>query len=215
MSRLRYTISRPVDPGFLSGGTYQYGSYNIGASTGIIAASLAANSELFQFRWADASRLAIINSIKLSAAVSTTYFAAGVPLTMDLVKATGWTVAGTGGAGVTPAATLKKRTLFASTLVAAGDVRVATTGALGAGTKTLEANSMNAIMSGAPITASLSGQIFAPGTSLLEANVADGEWPLVLAANEGFVIRGVQTPGTGTWSVAFSIDWTEVSAYPY
>ena len=215
MSRLRYTISRPVDPGFLSGGTYQYGSYTLGANTTVIAAALGANSEIFQFRWADTARLAVINKVSVSAAVSTTYFAAGVPLTLQLIKATAWTVAGTGGAALTPAALLKKRTDFASSLVAAGDVRYATTGALGAGTKTLETFSMSTIMSGAPITGSLSGQIFPPNTTMLETDPSAGQWPLILKANEGFIISAQQTPGTGTWSAAFNVDWTEVSAYPY
>jgi hypothetical protein len=66
---------------------------------------------------------------------------------------------------------------MASTLLAAGDMRIATTAALGAGTKTLEANSLGNIVAAGPITASLYGQIIAPGTILWQSEIGDGEQP--------------------------------------
>lgn len=190
------------------------GHYTIGTFTGIIPAALAANSEIFQFRWADATRFALIRRVKIAASVTTTFFAAGVPVQLDMVKATGWTVAGTGGTATTISATLKKRTTgMGSSLVAAGDIRTATTAALGAGTKTLEANSLAAILAGGPITASLNGTIIPGGTMLFEAEPGDGDYPLLLASNEGFVIRGVAVPATGTWQAAVTVEWVEVSAY--
>lgn len=197
---------RPVDAAGL-------GSYSFGGLTGIIPAALAANSEIFQFRWADATRYALIRKIKISAAVTTTFFAAGVPVQIDLIKSTGWTVAGTGGTGVTPAALLKKRTSMGNTLVATGDLRIATTAALGAGTKTLEGASLSAIVAPGPITASLNGLIIAPGTVLWENEMGDGVYPLILAQNEGISIRSVAVPATGTWTAAIEIQWAEVTAY--
>lgn len=198
--------NKPIDCGAL-------GSYTYGGFTGILPAALAANSEIFQFRWADATRFAVIRKIRISAAVSTTFFAAGVPLQIDLVKSTGWTVAGTLGTGLTPAALLKKRTSMGATLVATGDMRIATTAALGAGTKTLEGLSLSSIAAAAPITASLNGTIIPPGTILWQAEIGDGEHPLVLAQNEGISIRSVAVPATGTWTAGITIDWTEVTAY--
>lgn len=197
---------RPVDASGL-------GHYSWGGATGILPAALGANSEIWQFRWADATRFALIRKIKISACVTTTFFAAGVPVTIDLIKSTGWTVAGTGGTAITPAATIKKRTSMASTLLVAGDMRIATTAALGAGTKTLEANSLAAMVAPGPITASLNGQIIAPGTIMWQAEVGDGEYPLVLAQNEGLSIRSVAVPATGTWQATVDIQWAEVSAY--
>lgn len=189
-----------------------YGSFDLGVITGIIPAALAANSEIFQFRWSDAQALCRINKITLSAAVTTTYFAAGVPVQIDLVKSTAWTAAGTGGTGVTMAATLKRRTgTMNSSLLVAGDCRIATTAALGAGTKTLEGNSLKAIVSGAPITSSLSGQIFPVGTVLFDR--ADNDYPLILANNEGLSIRSVAVPATGTWTAAVQIQWSEMAGY--
>lgn len=200
------SVSKPLDYATL-------GHYRLGVFTGIIPAALTANSELFQFRWTDATRFAVIQEVIISACVSTTFFAAGVPVQIDMVKATAWTVQGTGGTGVTPAATLKMRTSMGSTLVASGDMRIATTAALGAGTKTLEANSLAALAAPGPITASLNGQIIAPGTPIYSPDVGNGEHPLVLVQNEGFVIRGVAVPATGTWEMTVSVRWAEVTAY--
>ena len=197
---------RPVDYGAL-------GIYSYGGSTGIIPAALAANSEVFQFRWVDATRFAAIRRVRLSASVTTTMFAAGVPVEIAMWKATGWTGQGTGGTGVTPAAELKCRTSMGSTLVGAGDIRIATTAALGAGTKSLETNAMRSIVAGGPITASLNGTIIAPGTLFWEAEPGDGGHPLVLTTNEGFVIRSVAVPATGTWRLSVMVDWAEVTAY--
>jgi hypothetical protein len=132
---------------------------------------------------------------------------------IDLLKATGWTVAGTGGTRATPAALLKRRTSMGSTLVAASDIAIATTAALGVGTKTLETLALSSINAAGPITASLNGTIIAPGTLLWQAEVGDGEHPLVLAQNEGFVITVPAVPATGTWAAAISVDWAEVTAY--
>lgn len=197
---------RPVDYGNL-------GIYSYGGSTGILPAALAGNSEVFQFRWVDATRLAAIRRVRLSASVTTTMFAAGVPVEIDMVKATAWTGQGTGGTGVTPAALLKCRTSMGATLVGTGDIRIATTAALGAGTKTLEGVSLRAIVAGGPITASLNGTIIQPGTLFWEAEPGDGGHPLVLATNEGFVIRSVAVPATGTWRLSVMVDWAEVAAY--
>jgi hypothetical protein len=200
------TEARPIDAAGL-------GQYSVGGLSGILPAALGANSEIAQFRWADATRFCVIRKIRISAAVSTTFFAAGVPLQIDLIKSTAWTIAGTGGTSPTLAAANKKRTSMGSSLVAAGDIRFASTAALGAGTKTLEANNLAAILASCPITASLYGQIIAPGTVLFECEIADGEHPLVLAQNEGISIRSVAVPATGTWSASFDIAWAEVTSY--
>ena len=204
--RAARVTTRPTDHG-------ANGAYSYGGLSGILPAALGANSEIYQFRWADATRIALIWEVKIAACVTTTFFAAGVPVQIDLVKSTGWSVAGTGGTAVAPAALLKKRTSMASTLVASGDMRIATTAALGAGTKTLETVSMATLVAPGPITASLNGQIIPPGTIFFRAEVSHGQHPLSLVQNEGFSIRSVAVPATGTWQVAVQVDWTEVDAY--
>lgn len=203
----QHVIPKPTDHGGL--GQYCYGGF-----TGILPAALAANSEIFQYRWTHGSNFSVIRKIRIAAAVSTTFFAAGVPIAIDLVKSTGWSAAGTGGTGLTIAGLLKRRTSgMGNSLVAAGDIRIATTAALGAGTKTLETLSLSSILAAAPITASLNGTIVPPGTILWQAEVGDGEHPLVLGQNEGFSIRSVAVPATGTWQCSITVDWAEVTAY--
>ena len=102
---------------------------------------------------------------------------------------------------------------MSSTLVASGDMRIATTAALGAGTKTLETLSLATILAPGPITASLNGQIIAPGTILYRGEIGDGQHPLVLAANEGVSVRSVAVPATGTWTASIQLDWTEAANY--
>jgi hypothetical protein len=201
----RMTI-RPPDHGAL-------GAYSVNLTSGVIGAALAANSEIFQFRWSDATRICLINEIKISAAVSTTFFAAGVPMQLRLLKATGWSAAGSGGTRVTPAALLKKRTSMGSTLVAASDIGISSTAALTAGTKTLETEGMAGIVAACPITASLNGVIVPPGTLLYRGETSDGQHPLALVQNEGFVITSIAVPATGTWTCQVQVDWTEVTAY--
>lgn len=200
------TENKPID--FQALGAYAYGGV-----TGILPAALGANSEIFQFRWADATRFALILKVTVSSCVSTTFFAAGVPSQMDLIKSTGWTVAGTGGTAISPAALLKKRTAMSSSLVASGDIRIATTAALGAGTKTLETYALAALTAPGPITGSLNGQMVPSGTIMFEADIAAGQHPIVLAQNEGLSIRSNAIPATGTWTASISIDWVEVASY--
>ena len=186
------------------------GAYAIGLFTGILPAALAANSEIFQFRWAHATLLCIPRAVRISASVTTTFFAAGVPVEIEMRLARGWTVQGTGGTGITFGANdNKKRTQFATSATATGDIRQATTAALGAGTKTLDANPMRYLVTGGPITASLDGDIIAPGTMVWQRDTSD-EYPLIFEQNEGFVIRSVAVPGTGTWRCALEIEWTEI-----
>lgn len=217
MSLRRYTRAVPYNYG-------SYGQYALGVTSGIIPATPLAAKEVFQFRWNPTNRniLAVIRKIEVSAAVSTTYFAAGVPVELALFKSTAWSSAGTLGTGITPAATLKRLVGMASTGLVAGDCRIAGTDAngLGAGTKTLEANALASILSGAPITASLSGQIFPPGTELIRSDVSRGDHPIVLtpgaaAANAEGISIVATAPATGTWRLSVNIEWDETDDFPY
>lgn len=194
-----------------------YGQYGVSAMTGILAAGITNDSELFQFRWnpVDVSKRAYIRRLSISAAVSTTYFAAGIPIEAYLSKCTGWSAAGSGGAAIDPgAANRRGPSTMKATEVVANDMRVATTAGLTAGTKTIATPAIGHAISGAPITSSLSGQIFAPGTDLFYANLANGDHPLELVAAEGIIVR-VKAPGTGTWKMAFNLEWDEADYFPY
>src|SRR5262252_3149726 len=70
-TRALRVVQRPQDVGSL-------GAYSIGIDNGatVITAGLAADSEVYQFRWTDATRLCIVRGVYLSAG-SVTAFAAG------------------------------------------------------------------------------------------------------------------------------------------
>lgn len=198
---------RPLDVGSL-------GAYSLGVVTGILPAALGANSEIFQFRWTHATNICILRSVRISASVSTTFFAAGVPVQIEMRIARGWSVDGSGGTAqvFSTANTNKKRTSFALSSLSDTGVRVATTAALGAGTKTLDTNPCAFIAAAGPITASLNGLIIPPYTTLWSRDTSD-EYPFTFVQNEGFVIRSVAVPATGTWTLAATIEWAEMASF--
>lgn len=185
------------------------GAYAASFATGVLPAALAANSEVFQFRWvpANTNLRCLVRSIRISAAVSTTAFAAGVPVQVEVRVARSWSAAGTGGTGITWGANDgKKRTDFSTTALIAGDVRIATTAALGTGTKTLDGTAIGTIL-WQPGTAVTSSGLL----ELWERNTTD-EYPLLFENNEGFVVRSVAVPATGTWSLAVQVEWAELDS---
>lgn len=182
------------------------GAYSLAAPSGLMAAGLVANSEIFQFRWTDGTRKMLLRSVRISGG-GVAAFAAGEGRFM-MRMARSWTADGTGGTAITFAThDQKRRTDFATTLApSAAGVRICTTAALGAGTKTLDANDVAAISFG--LTATAGATLNPAGLPLWERNTHD-EYPFLLEQNEGFVIRAT-VPATGTWTYAVSMDWAEI-----
>ena len=199
--------SRPIDTGAL-------GHYRLGMTTGTIAAALAANGELFQFRWTDATRLCIIQDITISAGANVAATAAAL-VDLECTVARSFTAAGTGGTTATLTGNNNKdRTSMGTTLL--GEARIASTAALGAGTKTLDAQPIDNVFIGigtGAITTSATLQLI-PKTHLLEIG-SEGEHPIVLAQNEGFVIKNGATafPAGMTWGLSVTVTWAEVAAF--
>jgi hypothetical protein len=196
---LRSTL-RPIDHGSL-------GSYRLSMLSGTMAAGLAGNSEVFQFRWSDASRLCVVTSIVWDGlSGSATAFTAGFGK-VDVMVARSWTADGSGG---TPATITgnnqKQRTSMGTTLL--GAARVASTAALTAGTKTLDSQAIGQYS--AAFGTATSTQ-WMPALDLFHVDPG-GECPLVFAQNEGFVVRAT-VPATGTWQFGVTVCWTEVASY--
>ena len=83
---------RPIDPGSL-------GYYKKSLLSGTMAAGLAANAEVFQFRWTDATRLCAVLRVTLDGlAGSATAFTAGFGK-VDMVPARAGRGGGAGGSG--------------------------------------------------------------------------------------------------------------------
>lgn len=198
--RAMRTTLRPIDYG-------SFGSFRLSGLSGTMAAGLTSNSEVFQFRWTDATRLCVVTSVLWDGlSGSATAFTAGFAK-VDMLVARSWSADGSGGTTLTPTGNAQKmRTSMATSLV--GGVRVASTAALTAGTKTLDANPIGQYS--AAIGTATSTQ-WMPQFDLHHIDPG-GESPLILAANEGFVVRAT-VPGTGTWQFGVTVCWTEVSAY--
>ena len=216
-----HTIAKPHDYGAL-------GHYAAVLTTGTVAAGMAADGELVQMRWVDATRFCLIHEIQvLEFRNITTAFAAG-PYNFQAVRATAWSADGGGGAAVSvtdPQLQLRAAAMGAS-LFSTG-FRLATTGALTAGTKTLDTRPFGACFGNVGSTPAIA-EYFIPkgggttgtgggGVTLWKADIASGEHPIVLTSNggstsEGIVIRGT-VPATGTWIASFLVKWAEVTAF--
>lgn len=216
-----HSINKPHDYGAL-------GHYRGIFTTGTMAAGMAANGELVQMRWVDATRVCVIQQIRVVEFRNiTTAFAAGV-YQFNVIRSTAWSADGTGGAVpsvVDPQLQLRAAAMGAS-LFSTG-FRLATTAALGAGTKTFDTLNMGACFGNVGSTPAIA-EFFIPkgggvtgtggeGVDLVAPDVGNGEHPIVLVSNGGSTSEGISiratVPATGTWIVSFLIKWFEATAF--
>lgn len=201
---LRVSI-RPIDYGAL-------GFYAINLVTGVMAAGLAANSEIFQARWVDATRFAAIFALTCDGAGGIAAFAAGATK-MEGMIARAWSADGSGGAAATLTGNNNKlRSSMGTTLF--GAIRASTTAALTAGTKTLDSQGVGAVCSSTTATA---GTPLLPEGRIFNSDAGADKHPIILASNggstsEGVIIRAT-VPATGTWTGGVSMRWAELTAY--
>jgi hypothetical protein len=186
-------------------------------TSGTIAASLGANSELFQFRYTTAaSRVCLIHGISIGAAdivsqAVSTVLNASIRATI----ARGWSIAGSGGTRATLTGDNQQlRTTHAVSEV--NDIGMATTAALTAGTKTLDAQDIGGLVIARQTGAAVadSSRVIFPPTNLFGDFLGGLAFPLVLANQEGFVIRtGAAMPATLTWNLVVNVAWSEVQGF--
>lgn len=197
----------PLDAGAL-------GHYRLSMASGTIGAALAANGELFQFRWTDTTRLCVVQKILISAGANAAATAAGL-VTIEAAIARSWSADGSGGTAATiTGSNQKTRTSMGTTLL--GAARIASTAALTAGTKTLDSQGIGNVTIGigtGAITVAPNFKLI-DKVDLLEQDGID-QHPIVLAQNEGFVVKNGATawPATMTWGIGITVIWAEVSAY--
>lgn len=183
------------------------GSYSVGLSTGLIAAGAGANAPIASFRWGNTSgAVAVVRKVILSAAVNGTAFSAGVA-SFNLTAARAFTASDSGGTAATLTTNNGKRSTNDPTTLLT-DFRVANTGAVSAGTRTLDAQGLVSVM-GNPGTAT-TGQILPP-TDLI-ALIESNDFPPVLKQNEGLIIQA-NVPATGVWSASVTFVWDEMVDY--
>ena len=202
-NRCQLAVSRPADVGAL-------GSYSALVSTGTMAAGLAAAAPIFSVRWLDSSgKLMIVKRVSVAVTNAGTAFTAGVGF-IDVAVARAFTASDTGGAAVTLTGNnCKRRTSFGTSLIAGTEMRIATTGTLTAGTRTVDGNAVAGIRFSVSATASV---VMLPMTLLWCPDTGAAEYPLILAQNEGVILRAT-VPATGTWTGDVTVDWMEVASF--
>ena len=199
------------------------GSYQISGISGSMAAGLAGGSTIFSCRWSDATRVMLLRRFALEARVLGTAFTAGVFL-FDLIVARGFTVADSAQSSILPTLnSQKRRTSFGTTLI--NDLRIANTGAITPGTRTLDGAAMMSLR-GFVVATSVNYPMVGGGSSIPGASTVagpsapvdmfkpdfGGEWPLVFVANEGFIVRAT-VPATGVWDFAITMEWSEATSF--
>jgi hypothetical protein len=171
---------------------------SFGARSGLMAAGLAANAEIFQFRNPDTNTgKMVVLDCRLMAAVGGTAFTPGA-VVMRFSKAAAWTVDGTGGTAqtLTTTAGMINSSYGASQLPT---MRIASTAALTAGTKTL----------GEDFASSTSGSSAGLGDTILNFDAFSyfrTGYPLTFNPGEGFAIRAT-VPATGIWQFNTNMVW--------
>ncbi len=167
---------------------------------------LVAGAAIFSFRNMSANPV-LVRRVGLGF-VTTTAFTTAQIMSFGLVAARSFTASDSGGTAIAlTGSNAKHRTMLATPTSL--DCRVATTAALTAGTRTLDANNL-AVMAG---WSGGAGVTIAPALNNLLSHDT-GDYPLVLAQNEGLVIANLTAMGAAGVGVAtVAIEFAEASAF--
>lgn len=204
-----HTINKPTDHGSL-------GHYRVSVVTGTLAAALAANAQIYQFKWTDATRFAVIKKIKVNFIPLTPFTAATLTdhTSFDAVAVRSYAA---GGGGTTLTLTGDNNSMRSSMGASLATINVSTTGALTLATTLDSQPFCQSIRKGNRVNpAAATEETIQPSDMSLTyiADVAAGEHPLTLAQNEGFVIRNRTVwPAAGTGIAMIECVWCEVSAF--
>ena len=179
----------------------------VGARSGALTAA-AANAAVFSFRNLAANPV-IVRRVGIGF-IATTGFTAAQELSWGLKVARAFSASDTAGNPVAlTGSNCKARTSLGA--LTSNDCRIASTAALTAGTKTLDANDLGVI--GAYAAATAAGTLLAPAPSNLLSHDA-GDYPLVLAQNEGFNIMNLVTMGAaGVGTLYVNMELAEALTY--
>lgn len=199
------TSERPYD--LTNGGWYSLAAQT-GALTGVSGGSA---NPIFAFRYAPGgNNICLVRRVTIQSN-TTTAFTAAQALDYQMVVARTFTASDTGGTAITPSAagqvnTGKHKTSFGTSGVT--DVRIATTAALGTGTRTLDSSAIGQVV----------GWSSAAGTGILTPMTLFShdsfDHPLVLTnGGEGFEISPITAMGaTGVVKVYITVEWVEMVA---
>lgn len=210
--RALITSGKPVEYGSL-------GLYGVSSATGTLAAALAASAVVFSARWGDGTRLCALQSLRSRFLPLTPFTAATLTdhTSFDAYIGRSFSASHTGGTALTPTGNnAKRRTSMGASLFT--DIRLATTAALAGGTVTLDAFPFaQSIRKGNRVNpAAATEETIQPTYDGLNwsPDVCNGEHPIILAQNEGIVLRNRTVwPAAGTGILIVEMNWAEVSVY--
>jgi hypothetical protein len=190
----------PLDYG--TGGIYQHRT----RTTVDLPAGLAAAAPVYSFMWASTSLVALISRMNVMAWTTGIGFTAGL-VRFSLYAARPFTAQDAGGVMINFSGNNAK---MASVMASSGaNIVYANNGvALTAGTRTLDPDALESIVTTAPVSSNTPFSF--PAIALLDRR--EGDHPLLIANNEGFVIQAT-VPATGTWQFAVTLDWAEVQRF--
>lgn len=179
------------------------GYYSVAGVSGALT-GVAANGPVFSFR-NTGSNLVIMRRVTLGF-VTTTAFTAAQGLSYALLRANSFTASDSGQTSLFVAGANKHRNGFTN-ITSAPDIRISNTAAITAGTRTLETVALGVVAGGSNGL----GTGLVP-TTLLEQDA--GDYPLILAQNEGVVITNLIAMGAaGVIQLNVSIEYAEAAAY--
>lgn len=208
------TTNRPMDTG-------AFGFYQYAQASGTIGANLAAGTgsagHVFAARWGNSSKLGVITMLRLRFQCLTLFTANTLTdFGFDAFIVRSYTASHSGQTGATLTGNnCKTRTSMGTTLMT--DIRIANTAALTSGTHTFDAQPFACSLGDSqrvnPAAATEEQYVNDPTLEWV-ANVANGEAPIVLAQDEGIVIRNRAVwPAAGTGVITVEMKWGEVAAY--
>jgi hypothetical protein len=188
------------------------GHYRVSVATGVIAAALAANAQLFQFKNTSTTKVAIITRLTARFLPLTLF----TPATLDAHTSLDGKIArsyAAGGGGTALTLTGNNAKTRTSMPTTAAVINVSTTAALTLAT-TLDAQPfVQSLRKGNRVNpAAATEEVYPPSWDILEylPNVAGGEQPLILATLEGLVLANRTVwPAAGTGIFTFEIAWAE------
>lgn len=176
---------------------------SFGATSGLLAGA-SANTAVFSLR-NTGTNLILVHRLQVGF-ITTTAFTTAQGLTYAAYKATGFSASDSGGTALYTAGQNKYRTSFTN-IASAPDIRISSTAALTAGTRTLETVALG-IAGGSSTAVGTS----LPPTGLLTHDA--GDYPVVLAQNEGIIINNLVAMGAaGVINLHVNIEFSENTSY--
>jgi hypothetical protein len=205
-ARISMRPTEYTEPGKPGVGGHYYVDGISGALTGV-----GANGAIFSYQWTDATLFSILHRVSLVYYITTAYTTAQMN-DFELVFASSFTAPDTGGAAVVPS---PKRRAGMAPNSAVGDIRMATTAALAAGTRTLDSTGYKGVADGPPNVAIPTATLGVTRQEMLLYDHKEfGQHPKIFNRSEGFIVRMITAMGAvGVIKAMINAEWAEARQF--